>query len=276
MSRQSQIRPGAAKEAAIQQTISPIIGELLERANLQSGERILILDCGSGDIINLAAEKIGPRGWITGIDVVYSKVAEARTNTASFASVNVIHGNAQNYQFAEHAYDVVLSAFGISHLADPSEAFRNVLKATKPAGRLACVAWSDRRHNPWFSASRWISEKSLAGLPRATFDQPGPLALADRVETARCLRIAGWKQVAVEEVGLHLTPPGSLEDVSELAYQMSMAPLVRRHAANQLQADEMSEICQRELAENLRQFSDQSEMRIPARVNFISARRGPI
>ena len=218
MSTQSHIRPGATKEAAIQETIGPIVSELLERANLQSGERVLVLNCGSGDIINSAAEKVGPRGWITGIDATHSKVAQARTNTSSLSVVNVIHGNAQNYQFAEDAYDIALSTFGISHLTSPGKAFANILKAVKPSGRLACVAWSDRRHNPWFSASRWISEKSLSGLPRTSFDQPGPLALANRAETARCLRIAGWKQVFVEEVGLHLTPPGSLKDASELAY----------------------------------------------------------
>ena len=52
---------------------------LLDAAELQSGERVLNIACGTGVVPRLAAERVGPKGTVAGLDINPGMLAVARS-----------------------------------------------------------------------------------------------------------------------------------------------------------------------------------------------------
>src|ERR1700733_1276029 len=48
--------------------LRPITERLLRSAGIEAGMRVLDLDCGAGDVSMIAAELVGPAGFVVGID----------------------------------------------------------------------------------------------------------------------------------------------------------------------------------------------------------------
>jgi ubiquinone/menaquinone biosynthesis C-methylase UbiE len=60
----------------------PVATDLLRAANLQPGERVLDVACGTGIIARLAAEQVGPTGVVSGVDVAADMIEVARATAA--------------------------------------------------------------------------------------------------------------------------------------------------------------------------------------------------
>lgn len=260
-------------EEAIEKTSRSAVSELMARTNLQPGEHVLDIGCGPGMTLIHAAQLVGQEGTVTGIDIASPMVQRAQSRTNELSQVKILHGNAQNFDFGASIYDIVLSSFGVMFFDEPEAAFANLLQATAPSGRMVFVAWADKRLNPWFAGPRRALLKAIPDLPPLRSKLPGPLAFADAPKTASRLRSAGWTRVSYEEVGLHLTPPGTPEEVSKLRYFMSLEEVVRENAKSDAEAEEMAQICISEFAKELREFNTPTGLQIPARVNFFSANR---
>lgn len=63
--------------------IQPITRRLLLEAGLKPGMRVLDIGCGTGDVSLLAADLVGPRGAVVGIDRSAEAVAAARDRAAA-------------------------------------------------------------------------------------------------------------------------------------------------------------------------------------------------
>jgi ubiquinone/menaquinone biosynthesis C-methylase UbiE len=57
--------------------LRPITERLLRQAGIKEGMRVLDLGCGAGDVSLLAAEMVGPTGFVLGIDQSAEAVAKA-------------------------------------------------------------------------------------------------------------------------------------------------------------------------------------------------------
>lgn len=58
---------------------APWAADLVALAKLRPGERVLDVACGSGVVARLAAERVGPQGHITGLDLNESMLEVARS-----------------------------------------------------------------------------------------------------------------------------------------------------------------------------------------------------
>ena len=108
-------------------------------AALQPGEIVLDLGAGAGFDCFLAAEKVGPRGMVIGVDMTTDMIARAEANCAKtgFANVEFMLGEIEKLPVADASVDVVISNCVINLSPDKESVFREISRVLKPGGRVA-------------------------------------------------------------------------------------------------------------------------------------------
>jgi ubiquinone/menaquinone biosynthesis C-methylase UbiE len=113
-----------------------------ERMRIDRGHHVLDVGCGPGtDVINLA-ERIGSAGSVTGIDYdgLMLKEAELKIKkTPSGQYVSLLQGNAGALPFQSDHFDSCRSERLFMHLADPETTLSEMIRVTKPGGRIVII-----------------------------------------------------------------------------------------------------------------------------------------
>jgi ubiquinone/menaquinone biosynthesis C-methylase UbiE len=134
----------------------------IERLGLQPGSRILDVCCGSGASAIPAAEKVGPKGHVLGIDLAENLLELARTKAAKRALRNVEFriGDILDLGLAKNDFDAAICGFGIFFVPDMTAAIRKLWNAVRPGGKLAITTWGPRFFEPATTAF-WNSVREV-------------------------------------------------------------------------------------------------------------------
>ena len=141
----------------------PLRERLVEMLALQEGDRVLETGVGSG--INLAylAERVGPTGFIAGIDISERMLGLARAKAARLAvPVELREGNAARLPYRDAGFDAVLH-FGVSISFRPRARRRGDVRVVRPGGRILIV---DETIAPLGPARALLSRWACRALPR--------------------------------------------------------------------------------------------------------------
>jgi ubiquinone/menaquinone biosynthesis C-methylase UbiE len=115
-----------------------------ELMRLAPGDTVLDVGCGAGEVCVELAAIVGPRGRVAGVDLSEAMVEAARhTVAASAMSVELRTASIYELPFADGAFDAVRAERVFQHLDHPEAALREMLRVTKPGGR---VMLSDPDH----------------------------------------------------------------------------------------------------------------------------------
>ncbi|KAK0355214.1 hypothetical protein LTR02_006580 [Friedmanniomyces endolithicus] len=122
--------------------------------------RLLDVGCGSGTISTSLAALI-PSGSVTATDISPEILARAKDLAAKAGVANISFQEADIYAlpFEDGTFDVVHASMVLSHLDDPVQAYREMLRVTRPNGGLVANRESDLR--------MWSYYPPLPGLRRA-------------------------------------------------------------------------------------------------------------
>ena len=110
------------------------VGNPFALGPVRPGEDVLDVGCGAGVDLLVAAQLVGPRGRVCGIDLTPEMVDRARTNVGSRADVAV--GMAEDLPFRDGAFDLVLSN-GVLNLSPSKErTYQEIYRVLGAGGRL--------------------------------------------------------------------------------------------------------------------------------------------
>jgi ubiquinone/menaquinone biosynthesis C-methylase UbiE len=113
----------------------PTTAALFDRVQLGEGMRCLDLGCGSGDVTFEMAQRVGPDGSVTGVDMDEVKLGLARAAAAAQGLANVEFRAMNIYELAEpDSYDLVYSRFVLQHLGRPVDVLRSMWAAVSVGG----------------------------------------------------------------------------------------------------------------------------------------------
>jgi SAM-dependent methyltransferase len=107
-------------------------------AELQVGEVVLDLGSGGGIDVFLAAQKVGPKGRVIGLDMTPDMIRLARRNAKQVGATNVEfrYGEMEKIPLPDASVDVVISNCVINLSPDKDAVFGEVYRVLKPGGRM--------------------------------------------------------------------------------------------------------------------------------------------
>jgi ubiquinone/menaquinone biosynthesis C-methylase UbiE len=176
---------------------------LVETARLSSGERVLDVACGTGVVARAAAERVGPRGRVVGIDLNPGMIAVAQSLPAIYgAPIEWLERSALDLGLDNASFDVVLCQQGLQFFPDKAVALREMRRVLADNGRLALSVWNTvGLYNTAVSAAlaQFLSH-DIATRFNASRNTPAP------DELRRLIAEAGFSdvEVSVGRINVHL------------------------------------------------------------------------
>jgi SAM-dependent methyltransferase len=176
---------------------------LVELVEIHAGKRVLDAASGAGAILFPAAEQVGPRGRVVGIDLAGSMVERLRQGIAhrGLSQAQAQIGDAQDLKFPNASFDFVLCGFALDVLPDPEEALSEFRRVLLDGGRLGLSlspGWW------WEGDERWSWHAELLRSLGAEM-QLGPAQLVSVHEVETALRRHGFTEVVTLEELFDLT-----------------------------------------------------------------------
>jgi len=259
-----------ACQEALDQRFAPLTELLIDRARVDCGACVVDVGCGTGATTLELAGVVGAYGSVLAVDISEPLLAVARRRVmqGGHANVRFVRGDAQTHRFERASYDLAVSRFGVMFFDDPVGAFRNLARALRPGGRLAFVCWAALEDNPWFAVPLEVGVERLGPPEPRPRRAPGPLALSEQDYVDEILSAAGLADVRIEQVSTWLPGAASTREEAELASQVGLlARLLRERGADAA----MRELLIGELADRLAPYLTADGMRLPARLNLVTA-----
>ena len=123
------------RQAALLEAITE---RLLREAGLEAGMRVLDVGSGVGDVAFLAAELVGRRGAVVGIDVDGDALNAARQRAELLGRRNVtfVQGDVRSAAL-DGAFDAAIGRLVLAYIDDPAAALRAIGQRVRPGGVLA-------------------------------------------------------------------------------------------------------------------------------------------
>jgi ubiquinone/menaquinone biosynthesis C-methylase UbiE len=160
------------------------------------GDAVLDIGCGAGQS-TLDAARAAVGGTVLGMDLSGPALAAARARNRreGLHNVTFAEADAQRHPFPANHFDLAISRFGTMFFADPVEAFTNIGRAVRPAGRLVMLVWQAIEHQEWVTT---IHRGLGADVTRPV--AADPFSLADPDTVRGILDAAGFTAVRLADL----------------------------------------------------------------------------
>lgn len=107
-------------------------------AELKEGETVMDLGSGGGIDVFLAAQKVGEKGKVIGVDMTPEMIQRARENArkGNYNNVEFRLGEIENLPAANDSVDVIISNCVINLSLDKLAVYKEIYRILKPKGRI--------------------------------------------------------------------------------------------------------------------------------------------
>ena len=165
------------------------------------GERILDLAAGTG-ASSVAIAQGGAE--VVAADFSPGMIAEGRRRHGSVPGLTFVEADATDLPFADDEFDAVTMSFGLRNVNEPRKALAELLRVTKPGGRLVICEFSQPPGRAFAGLYGFYNSRVLPIVARALSSNADAYDYLnesirdwpDQATLAAWIREAGWQDVA--------------------------------------------------------------------------------
>jgi demethylmenaquinone methyltransferase/2-methoxy-6-polyprenyl-1,4-benzoquinol methylase len=113
--------------------------------DLKTGDKVIDVCGGTGDLAILAAQLIGSSGRVFLYDINRSMINAGRHKVAKSSlkeHISNVQGDAEEISFPDHSFDAAMVGFGIRNLTHLEKGFSEIYRVLKPGGKMMCLEFS--------------------------------------------------------------------------------------------------------------------------------------
>jgi ubiquinone/menaquinone biosynthesis C-methylase UbiE len=246
---------------------APLTRTLMEDARIVHGQRVLDVAGGAGEPSLTIAATVGPAGSVTCTDAVEEMVNAARAEAGRRGLGNIEFRccTADSLPFPDDSFDAVVSRLGAMFFPEPLGALREMLRVSKPNGRVALAVWHRSDLNPFcYIVSEAMSR--YVETPPSDPDAPGAFRFAEPGKLAGILKAAGAIDVNERILEFKIEAPLSPEEFWEMRSETSES---LRSKLTTLTAEQALQVA-REVEAEVREFFPNNQMSFPAKMLIVS------
>ncbi len=107
---------------------------------IEEGNRVLEVGCGTGGMARGLALVAGPAGYVVGIDLSETMLAEARRRSADVPNLEFLKADVHHLPFAEGSFDRCYSRNVFEVVDDPRRALFEMVRVLRPGGVIVIPA----------------------------------------------------------------------------------------------------------------------------------------
>ncbi|WP_206537723.1 class I SAM-dependent methyltransferase [Ilumatobacter nonamiensis] len=255
-------RASTCYERYWQQQLQPAIDLVLQTADLQRGEAVIDVACGTGLVALRAAQQVAPTGRVLATDLSPRMIADLSRRARSRAVDNLRALCRDAEDLGDHApFDVAVCSLGLMYVPDPGVAAAELHRVLRPGGRVVVSVWGERARCGWAELFPIVAARVSSDVCPMFFALGAPGALTSTLEGA------GFVDIDETRLAVDLVY-GSAEDALGAAFLGGPVAL----AASRFD-DATRRSAHAEYLASLDDFSEGPGYRVPGEFVIASARR---
>lgn len=175
-----------------QRQLAPAQEAMLALARPTPGERVLDVACGTGLVTLAAAQRVGRRGRVLGVDLSERMVeaARRRAEAQGLAQASFERMDGEALAVPDASVDVALCGLGLMYLPDWDRGLREMHRVLRPGGRLAAAVWGERARCGWAAVFAIVQDEVTSEVCPLFFQLGQGDTLAQRCTAAGFGRVA--------------------------------------------------------------------------------------
>jgi ubiquinone/menaquinone biosynthesis C-methylase UbiE len=182
--------------------------KLVELVNINKGDAVLDVACGTGVVTNEIQKKIGKSGYVVGVDTSSTAIKIAKKWNGKKLNVDFVNTDAEKFNFSKK-FDAVTCQYGLFFFPNAQKALKNMKNSLKKSGNIGISVHGSKDFVPFFSS---ILDSVTKYIPDYV---PSDSPDLDRFGTKSALKKevskAGFSKITVKDYVFHFSP-GKFED----------------------------------------------------------------
>ena len=194
--------------ASISQGPFASTSKLVQLLNINKGDKVLDLACGTGVVTKKIKQKVGSLGYVVGGDTSVTAIKIAKKWNGHQSNLGFVNIDAENFNFSK-PFDIITCQYALFFFPNAQKALKNIKKNLKKTGKIGITVHGAAKKVPFFSS---ILDAVTELIP--DYFPPGSPDL-DRFGTKSSLREevrkAGFSKITVKNFIFKFNP-GTFED----------------------------------------------------------------
>ncbi|KDO82329.1 hypothetical protein CISIN_1g025144mg [Citrus sinensis] len=110
----------------------------------KTGDNVLDVCCGSGDLSFLLSEQVGSQGKVIGLDFSKNQLSMASSrqdlvSKACYKNIEWVEGDALDLPFSDCFFDAITMGYGLRNVVDKRKALEESFRVLKPGSRISVL-----------------------------------------------------------------------------------------------------------------------------------------